>query len=71
MVAGNFDGDGHKGTGKPSQKQKINLNKLLDKLTADLNLNNTDIYGHENFGKPACPGYDLMELINNRRSKNE
>jgi hypothetical protein len=69
MVAGDFDGEGHQGSAKPTALQLHNLNLLLDKLVDELNLSNDDLYGHESFGKPACPGYIIMEEITKRRSQ--
>ena len=71
MVAGDFSGEGHEGSAEPTALQLRNLNLLLDKLLGELNLSNDNIYGHEAFGKPACPGYIVMEEINKRRSQHE
>lgn len=69
MVAGDFSGEGHEGTAEPSPLQLRNLNLLLDQLVTELQLTNDNIYGHENFGKPACPGYIIMDELNKRRSQ--
>ena len=67
MVAGDFSGDTHKGKLEPTDIQKKNLQKLLDHLILELSLADKDIYGHCDFGKPACPGTELYQLILNRR----
>jgi|TARA_Y100000034_G_C6737103_1_gene326880 N-acetyl-anhydromuramyl-L-alanine amidase AmpD len=70
LVSGDFDGGDYSGKdSNPSKEQLNNLNLLLDKLLDDLELTNQDIYGHSDFGKPACPGYAIINLINERKSK--
>ena len=72
MLVGNFDGEGHKGTSKgPSQAQLISLKKLIEHLLNmdKLSITKADIYGHADFGKPACPGYVAYDYIN--KIKNE
>jgi len=63
MLVGDFPGPGHEGTGKPSIEQKESLKKLLNHLTSELKLKNTDVYSHNQFGKPACPGYTITRFI--------
>jgi len=67
MVAGDFDGGDHQGKTQPTKTQKKNLQKLLKHLILETGLTNKDIYGHCDFGKPACPGDEIYEIIINRR----
>jgi len=67
MLVGDFDGNGHKGKSKPTECQLDSLKDLLDHLTGKLNINITEIYGHCDFGKPACPGDDVMNYIRKYR----
>ena len=68
MVAGDFSGGSHTGKTEPIKIQLRNLNFLLNNLLDELKLNNSDIYGHCDFDKPACPGYSIMHEINKRRT---
>jgi len=63
MLVGNFDGENYEGTSIPTNEQLESLKNLLDKLINDLNLSKNEVYGHRNFGKPACPGYEVMKTI--------
>ena len=64
MMCGDFDGTEHIGKSEPTENQLESLGKLLDILVDTLNLPKTSVYGHTNFGKPACPGYEVMKFIN-------
>ncbi len=68
MVAGDFSGVDHIGATEPTELQLRNLNFLLNKLQNELKLKSSDIYGHCDFGKPACPGDAIMTEINKRRT---
>ena len=68
MVAGDFSGENHQGKTEPTELQLRNLNFLLNNLLDELKLKSSDIYGHCDFGKPACPGYTIMNEINKRRT---
>jgi hypothetical protein len=70
MLVGDFDGVDHVGTTKPTDDQLASLGQLLDKLTSDLGLPKTAVHGHSDFGKPACPGFEVMEFINTYRGLN-
>lgn len=66
-VLGNFIGTGWNKGHEPSEEQMKSLDKLLDHLMENLSLNSKDIYGHYHFGKPACPGKTITELIESIR----
>lgn len=66
MLLGDFTGPSYEGSDqKPTRKQLINLEKLLDFLVEkeDLNVTKTDVYGHNNFGKDNCPGIILSAFV--------
>jgi len=63
MLVGDFDGENHKGKSKPTPEQLDSLEKVLNKLTTELFLKKSDVYGHISFGKKACPGYEVMKFI--------
>lgn len=66
-VGGNFSGPAYKGTQRPSQEQMDSVDKLW-KLCRDLwGWSGTGLFGHFHFGKPACPGADLLEYIYSHR----
>ncbi len=71
MVVGDFPAMGHEGTGLPTIEQKKSLKKLLDHLTKKYELKNTDVFPHNSFGKPVCPGYTISGVIHeyNREGK--
>jgi N-acetylmuramoyl-L-alanine amidase len=63
MLCGDFDGEDHVGKSKPTPEQLASLSQLFDHLVGLLNITKREIYGHMDFGKPACPGYDVMKFI--------
>lgn len=67
MLVGDFNGDGHKGKSEPTNEQLKSLEELLDHLTSKFNLSKKEIYGHCDFGKPACPGFVVMNFIKKYR----
>ena len=65
MLVGDFDGPKHKGTSNPTKEQKDSLEFLIETLIALFpKINENSIFGHCDFGKPACPGYEIMEIVN-------
>jgi hypothetical protein len=62
-VGGNFSGPGYKGTQEPTTDQIRSFKLLWMKAKELWGLKNNQLFGHYNFGKPACPGYVLMKLI--------
>jgi len=66
-VGGNFSGPGYVGTQTPTQSQIENVRRLWNELAVIFNWTNDCIYGHYHFGKAACPGNDLMEVIDSIR----
>jgi hypothetical protein len=62
-VGGNFSGPGYKGTQEPTEAQRTNVLTMWAFLKVFLGLRNNQLFGHYSFGKPACPGYQLMMTI--------
>jgi N-acetyl-anhydromuramyl-L-alanine amidase AmpD len=70
MLQGNFKGQGYDLTGVadgPTKKQLESLEWLVNYLLDFLRIIPQDVYGHYHFGKPACPGYQVSEWIENYR----
>ena len=63
LVLGNFSGEGYVGKSFPTDRQLTSLTYLLDKLRLSYKLTKNDVYGHHDFGKPACPGYDIKKHL--------
>jgi hypothetical protein len=63
VVRGNFTGPGYVGTEVPSPAQVDAVAKLWRWLRDSLGLEADALYGHADFGKPACPGDVLMQQI--------
>ncbi|MCT4637438.1 MAG: N-acetylmuramoyl-L-alanine amidase [Bacteroidales bacterium] len=58
MLVGNFKGKGYDlGVSGPNNDQLKALEFLVKGLLSDLDLSYNNVYGHSDFGKPACPGY--------------
>jgi hypothetical protein len=60
---GNFSGPGYKGTQHPTPAQMRTAVNLWRHLKSIWDWNDEALYGHFDFGKPACPGDALMNLI--------
>lgn len=64
MLVGNFSSETYKGTNRPTAPQLMSLKSLFDILTKIFKtIDRNDIYGHCDFGKPACPGDEVMKFI--------
>jgi hypothetical protein len=59
---GDFRGKGHHG-GNPTDAQLAAGRALWAWLRDDLGLSEDSLFGHHDFGKPACPGTALSKLI--------
>ena len=69
MLEGNFSGPGYDlGTSEPSQEQINSTKELVNFLLESLNLSNSSVFGHYQFGKPACPGYVMQEWVEKKRN---
>ena len=68
MLVGDFDGKDHSGESVPTIEQEQSFYELVDMLIDDLDLLHTEIYGHCDFGKPACPGNIAYDWVKNFRS---
>lgn len=70
MLVGNFSGPGYDlGTSEPTEEQIHSVNELVDFLLTSFKLPNTSLFGHYNFGKPACPGYVMQEWVEKKRGQ--
>lgn len=63
LLCGNFSGKDHVGKSKPTNEQLASLCQLLDRLTVELDIPRKSVFGHFDFGKPACPGYEVEDFI--------
>lgn len=72
LVAGFFRGVGvtDTGAGDPTLPQVVSVIQLWRDLKKHFNFSSSDLYGHDDFGKPACPGYALRRLIDDLRADN-
>ena len=66
-VGGNFSAPGYAGTQTPTPAQTDLLAKVWEHLKLTWGWFNSDLYGHAHFGKPTCPGNELMEFIEAHR----
>ncbi|WP_430972769.1 peptidoglycan recognition protein family protein [Sunxiuqinia rutila] len=70
VLEGNFSGPGYDlGTSEPTKEQIRSVNELVDFLLTSFKLPNTSLFGHYNFGKPACPGYVMQEWVEKKRGQ--
>lgn len=56
LMLGDFTGPGHVGKSEPTEAQLTSLDQLLDMLRDKYKLTIASVFGHCDFGKPACPG---------------
>ena len=65
VLLGNFDGPSYKGTQEPTSEQLENTNRLIDFLlkNPDIKIEETEIYGHKDFGKENCPGTIVYDNV--------
>lgn len=63
LVCGDFGSKNHKGKSHPTKEQIESLDFLLGVLRMQYRLKRKDVYGHNSFGKEACPGDDLVKFI--------
>jgi hypothetical protein len=62
-VGGDFSGPGYLGTQEPTPEQMTTVSKLWEACKEIWGWKNNQLYGHYNFGKPACPGYTVTDMI--------
>lgn len=60
---GNFSGQGYQGTQEPSPEQLATAHLLWEACQKLWGWKNNQLYGHYHFGKPACPGFTLTDLV--------
>ena len=60
---GDFSGPGYEGSQLPTPEQLVTAEELWLYLKDKLGFDAGGLYGHFNFGKPACPGYAITEVI--------
>ena len=64
MLVGDFTGPGHAGVVSPKPVQLLNLQDLVMLLVNFLpNVTTANLFGHIDFGKPACPGTEVMGAL--------
>lgn len=66
---GDFPGEGWAGKADPSPEQLAVAAELWHHLRLELNLEPRALFGHHDFGKPACPGVKLKALIEKIRTE--
>lgn len=68
---GNFSGPGYVGTQSPTKAQLKTADVLWEWAKRVFSFKNNQLFGHFDFGKPACPGYDLMQYIERIRAEKD
>jgi len=66
---GNFSGPGHEGTQRPTAAQLEVAQRLWHHLKGIWDWNDDALFGHFDFGKPACPGNELTLIIEQIRPR--
>lgn len=66
---GDFSGVEHEGKADPTPAQVAAAGDLWRWLRDSLDLPAVTLYGHHDFGKPACPGFALTALIETLRAE--
>ena len=66
-VGGNFSGPGYSGTQRPTKEQMDSVDRLWRLCRGLWCWSGAGLYGHFHFGKPACPGGDLLEYVYSER----
>lgn len=66
-ILGNFNGVGWNKGHEPASNQVDSLINVLKNLIRNLSLKSIDIYGHYHYGKPACPGKTLSNIVEDFR----
>lgn len=64
---GNFSGQGYQGTQDPTPKQVATARQLWEACKKIWGWRNNQLYGHYHFGKPACPGFSLTNIVEEYR----
>jgi hypothetical protein len=66
---GKFSGPGYFYPGAPTTQQLMTAENLWFWLRDNLGFDAGALYGHFDFGKPACPGYSLEALVRRLRDR--
>lgn len=66
---GDFSGEGHEGKQEPTPAQLASADALWHYLKGELSLSPDALYGHHDFGKPACPGFVLSKFIDDAKKR--
>jgi len=67
---GDFDGEGHVGKNKPTAEQYKSFILLIPALAEHLGLKlSRCLFGHDDFGKPACPGREIRSWIDSMKDR--
>jgi N-acetylmuramoyl-L-alanine amidase len=71
MLVGDFTGPDHIGQSEPTDRQLSALKYLLNKLRLKYGLEKADVYGHNDFGKKACPGDIVVGFLDNYKGNKD
>lgn len=63
VLRGDFSGKGHKGKAEPTEEQLEAVRRLWAYLQSELDLPEDMLFGHDDFGKKACPGTATRKVI--------
>lgn len=69
LVMGDFPGVGYAGKHNPSVNQLKNLYKTIEFVKQRFTGIGNRVFGHNKFGKLACPGYEIENTLNNIRDQ--
>lgn len=64
VCGGDFSGPGYVGRNEPTLNEMLSLLSLIRWLCFHLELDYDDILGHDDLGKPNCPGTVLSTVVN-------
>lgn len=68
--SGDFDGPGHEGKNRPTANQCKAFILLIPALAEHLELKLSEcLFGHDDFGKPACPGREIKSWIDSMKDR--
>lgn len=67
LIMGRFAAPSYKGASGPSKGQMRALDKVINWHQDVFNIGPQGLFGHDDFGKSACPGAYLRHYINDKR----
>jgi len=71
VTGGNFSGPGYIGKEDPTPEQLNSLKEMYKWLQFHLEFNPMSLFGHSSFGKIACPGYIISNLMDEIKEENK